>query len=119
MTTGPSAPDSFPLLEDLATPPASGVPRADASVRPVVAHLAGLDGLRAIAVMSVVFYHLNLSGFFAGGFLGVDIFFCLSGLLMSNLLFVKRVPLTNFYKRRISRILPAFVLFQLNVPSLL
>lgn len=45
------------------------------------------------------------------GQLGVDSFFCLSGLLMSNLLFVRRTPLISFYKRRISRILPAFVLF--------
>ena len=41
----------------------------------------------------------------------MDVFFVLSGFLMSRILFVKRVPLTTFYKRRISRILPVFVLF--------
>jgi len=48
---------------------------------------------------------------FETGRLGVDIFFCLSGLPMSRILFVQRVPLTTFYKRRISRIAPAFVTF--------
>jgi peptidoglycan/LPS O-acetylase OafA/YrhL len=43
--------------------------------------------------------------------MGVDVFFVLSGMLMSNILFVKRVPLGIFYKRRISRILPAFFIF--------
>lgn len=45
------------------------------------------------------------------GRLGVDIFFVLSGMLMSNILFVKRMNLRDFYVRRIARILPAFVLF--------
>ena len=49
------------------------------------------------------------------GQLGVDIFFCLSGLLMSRILFVRRTPLSTFYKRRISRILPAFVFFVATV----
>ena len=42
--------------------------------------------------------------------MGVDIFFALSGMLMANILFIKRVPLSTFYKRRISRILPVFFL---------
>lgn len=70
-----------------------------------------LDGWRGLAILLVLQSHfLPLAGLDTGQ-LGVDIFFCLSGLLMSNLLFVKRVPLTHFYKRRISRILPAFVMF--------
>ncbi len=43
--------------------------------------------------------------------MGVDVFFVLSGMLMANILFVKKVPLSIFYKRRISRILPAFFIF--------
>ncbi len=70
-----------------------------------------LDGWRGLAILLVLQSHfLPMAGLDTGQ-LGVDIFFCLSGLLMSNLLFVKRVPLTQFYKRRISRILPAFVMF--------
>lgn len=52
------------------------------------------------------------------GRMGVDIFFVLSGMLMANILFVKKVPLSIFYKRRISRILPVFVIF-LSTMSLL
>jgi peptidoglycan/LPS O-acetylase OafA/YrhL len=47
------------------------------------------------------------------GTAGVDVFFCLSGFLMSNILFVRRMPLVKFYKRRVSRILPVFLLFVL------
>jgi peptidoglycan/LPS O-acetylase OafA/YrhL len=48
---------------------------------------------------------------FASGRLGVDIFFCLSGLLMAKLLYVKRTPLKIFYERRITRIVPVFLLY--------
>jgi len=70
-----------------------------------------LDGWRGLAILLVLQSHFLPSHVMDSGQLGVDIFFCLSGLLMSNLLFVKRVPLVQFYKRRISRILPAFLLF--------
>lgn len=43
--------------------------------------------------------------------MGVDVFFVLSGMLMANILFIKKVPLPTFYKRRISRILPVFFIF--------
>lgn len=73
-----------------------------------------LDGWRGIAIFFVLLQHffipLDSPFLFLGG-LGVDIFFVLSGMLMSKILFEKRVPLDTFYKRRISRIVPVFVVF--------
>ena len=69
-----------------------------------------IDGLRAIAVLSVVLYHASLPGF-SGGFVGVDIFFVISGYLISELIWRDlgrgRFSLTDFYARRIRRIFPA------------
>ncbi len=74
-----------------------------------------LDGWRGLAILFVLQEHFfNVKGFDSGR-LGVDIFFCLSGFLMSRILFVQQVPLATFYKRRISRILPVFLLFVLLV----
>lgn len=71
-----------------------------------------LDGWRGLAILFVLISHFIplISGINLGR-LGVDIFFVLSGLLMSNILFVRRVPLNIFYKRRISRIFPVFFIF--------
>lgn len=70
-----------------------------------------LDGWRGIAIISVLISHfLPIHGVNLGR-LGVDIFFVLSGMLMSKILFIKRVNLITFYKRRISRILPVFIIF--------
>lgn len=119
MIPGPSFPESAPPAGTPAAPVTATGRQQGASAsaaivrtRPAVAHLAGLDGLRAIAVMSVVFYHLNLSGFFAGGFLGVDIFFTLSGFLITSLLLREvdargRIDLKAFYWRRFWRLAPA------------
>ncbi|MER2512280.1 MAG: acyltransferase [Nitrosomonas ureae] len=74
-------------------------------------HVNYLDGWRGLAIALV------LEGHFSGlipletGRLGVDVFFCLSGYLMSGILFIQRQPLSRFYKRRVSRILPAFLVF--------
>tara|TARA_B100000989_G_C19529766_1_gene468947 strand:- start:2766 stop:4490 length:1725 start_codon:yes stop_codon:yes gene_type:complete len=63
-----------------------------------------IDGLRALAVLSVVFFHLGL---LKNGFLGVDVFFVISGyLITSKIYFDKNFSLKDFYKRRIRRILP-------------
>ncbi|HEY0786515.1 MAG TPA: acyltransferase family protein [Acidobacteriaceae bacterium] len=75
-----------------------------------LAYRPDIDGLRAVAVLSVVGYHLRL-GFFSGGFVGVDIFFVISGYLISAILLSELASgtfsLRTFYIRRIRRILPA------------
>ena len=77
-------------------------------------HLPGLDGLRALAVGGVVAYHLHL-GWAAGGYLGVNLFFVLSGFLITTLLLEERVArsaiaLGAFWVRRARRLLPALLL---------
>ncbi|KRR19520.1 hypothetical protein CQ14_16990 [Bradyrhizobium lablabi] len=76
---------------------------------------ADIDGLRAIAVIPVLLYHVGVPGF-SGGFVGVDIFFVISGYLICGMIGADirngSFSLANFYKRRILRILPAlFVMF--------
>src|SRR5580698_11119409 len=77
-------------------------------------HLPALNGLRALAVVGVVAYHLQL-GWASGGYLGVDLFFVLSGFLISTLLLEEwnrsgRVDLGAFWARRAKRLLPALFL---------
>jgi len=74
-------------------------------------YLAGLDGLRAIAVIAVLVYHLFPS-IVRGGFIGVDIFFVISGFLITSLLITEhsttgRINLRQFWLRRARRLLPA------------
>jgi peptidoglycan/LPS O-acetylase OafA/YrhL len=73
--------------------------------------LPAIDGLRAVAVYLVVAFHAGLASF-EGGFIGVDVFFVLSGFLITRLLIVEysatsRLSLSNFYARRVRRLLPA------------
>lgn len=69
-----------------------------------------IDGLRAIAVVPVVLYHFGVSGF-GGGFVGVDVFFVISGFLITSLIFGElregRFSVLRFYERRVRRIFPA------------
>jgi peptidoglycan/LPS O-acetylase OafA/YrhL len=76
-----------------------------------IPHLAPIDGLRAVAVLSVMIYHLD-AGLLPGGFLGVDIFFVISGFVVSGALPPAGISglrqlLGLFYARRATRILPA------------
>ncbi|MDN5718208.1 MAG: acyltransferase, partial [Janibacter sp.] len=76
-------------------------------------YLAGLDGLRALAVVAVVIFHLD-PAWLPGGFLGVDIFFVISGFLITTLLVRERrdtgrVDLRGFWTRRARRLLPALL----------
>lgn len=71
-----------------------------------------LDGVRAVAVISVLLYHLFIAHFFTAGYLGVDIFFVLSGFLITTLLLREhdrdgKVSLGLFYARRALRLFPA------------
>jgi peptidoglycan/LPS O-acetylase OafA/YrhL len=71
-----------------------------------------IDGLRAIAVIAVLLYHSRLVDV-PGGFIGVDVFFVISGLLISKVIYGDiashgRFRLVNFYERRARRILPVF-----------
>ncbi|WP_291993417.1 acyltransferase family protein [Candidatus Accumulibacter sp. ACC003] len=73
-----------------------------------------IDGLRAIAIIAVVFYHAGFPGF-SGGFVGVDVFFVISGFLITAQLFNEaaasgRVSLSAFYARRVRRLMPAGLL---------
>ncbi|MET1756678.1 acyltransferase family protein [Novosphingobium sp. RD2P27] len=74
------------------------------------AYRADIDGLRALAVIAVVFYHAQPS-LAPGGFVGVDVFFVISGYLITRLLdreiLEGRFSLVHFYERRVRRILPA------------
>src|SRR5215813_3610463 len=72
-----------------------------------------IDGLRAIAITASVLFHVRAPGF-AGGFAGVDIFFVISGFLITRILLAElgqsgKIDFLAFYARRIRRLLPALI----------
>ncbi|MDQ1924584.1 acyltransferase family protein [Massilia pseudoviolaceinigra] len=75
-------------------------------------HIPCLDGWRGLAIIAVLVSHFKWTQElpWLGGF-GVQLFFVLSGFLMGNLLFIKKVPLKDFFVRRMSRVFPTFWLF--------
>ena len=76
-------------------------------------HRADIDGLRGVAVLSVIFYHMGFS-FFEGGFVGVDVFFVVSGYLITRSIIFDlergQFSILDFYNRRIRRILPSLLM---------
>lgn len=80
---------------------------------PSVRYRADIDGLRALAVIPVVLFHFRFSAF-SGGYVGVDVFFVISGYLISLLICTeierKQFSIVSFYERRVRRIFPALFL---------
>ncbi|MFM9876908.1 MAG: acyltransferase family protein [Rhodoglobus sp.] len=101
----------------MSTPVTNSLSRATASPSlggSVQRRLAGLDGLRAIAVLAVIVYHF-VPVAAPGGYLGVDVFFVISGFLITSLLLGERartggVAVSRFWLRRARRLLPALTL---------
>src|SRR6056300_86548 len=78
----------------------------------IIKYRSEIDGLRALAVMPVIFFHAGFS-FFSGGFVGVDVFFVISGYLITTII-IKELnnntfSIKRFYERRARRILPALI----------
>ena len=120
-------PDTQALLEEAPTlehpvvraPPVAAIPAARTGPVPKptggrgdkAKRLPGLDGLRALAVLAVMLFHLDPT-LLPGGFLGVDLFFVISGYLITRLLLTEmnqlgRLRLARFYGRRVRRLFPA------------
>ena len=84
-------------------------------------YLPGLDGLRAVSVIAVLLYHYRPDrSLLRGGFLGVEVFFVISGYLITSLLVAevrtrRRVDLRHFWARRIRRLWPALIAMMLTV----
>ncbi|HET8929939.1 MAG TPA: acyltransferase [Acidimicrobiales bacterium] len=105
---------SIPEIEATKTGGAAGVGDA-----PRIAYVPALDGLRGLAVAAVVAFHV---GHLEGGYLGVDLFFVLSGYLITSLLLAEeattdRIKLVRFWGRRARRLLPALAVMLLGVAA--
>ena len=83
-------------------------------------HVPALDGIRGIAIILVIIHHQLIPMSLNGGFLGVDLFFVLSGFLITGLLLkefavTNSISLKNFYARRVLRLAPAFTTYLIIV----
>jgi len=91
--------------------PLSGLDRMERPGEPERAYRPDIDGLRALAILSVVLYHAGVRGV-TGGFTGVDIFFVISGYLIGGHIYAELsagcFSYLSFYRRRAKRILPAY-----------
>src|SRR6266571_5369846 len=99
-------------------PPADAAPAAEAPARPArasrIAYQPALDGLRALAILTIMLYHGQVS-WPRGGYLSVDLFFVLSGYLITTLLLAEwearaAIDLKRFWSGRARRLLPALLL---------
>lgn len=92
---------------------AGGVHQYEAASMSAAQHIGEIDGLRAVAVLSVLLFHVNRE-VLSGGFVGVDVFFVISGYLITRILVFDldhgRLSLPRFYERRVLRIAPALFL---------
>ncbi|ELX9434698.1 acetyltransferase [Staphylococcus pseudintermedius] len=82
-------------------------------------YMPGLDGVRAVAVIAIIIYHLNPQ-WLSGGFLGVDTFFVISGYLITSLLLTEyhntgKIKLMSFWLRRVKRLIPAVLFLVMDV----
>ncbi len=101
------------------SPPAATPAAGATSHGSSFAYLPGIDGLRALAVLAVIVYHGDL-GILGGGFLGVEVFFVISGYLITSLLLSETdrtggVSLGHFWMRRARRLLPALFALLIGV----
>lgn len=82
---------------------------------------ADIDGLRAIAIVPVLLFHAGFE-VFSGGYVGVDVFFVISGFLITSIIMKEvqedRFTISNFYERRARRILPSYILVVCSVIAL-
>jgi peptidoglycan/LPS O-acetylase OafA/YrhL len=106
-------------MSTAAPPRATTVAESDRAQISRVPYLPGLDGLRALAVVAVMIYHAN-NAWLPGGFLGVEMFFVISGYLITLLLIAERernyrISLGHFWLRRARRLLPAVFMMMLLV----
>ena len=99
-------PEQGAFRETLASTPSTTLPRTNTTAF----YRADIDGLRAVAVIPVVLFHAG-ARWFSGGYVGVDVFFVISGYLITTILVqdfsAGRYSIARFYERRIRRIFPA------------
>jgi len=119
----PAGPDTVAGSATPVSEPGKTAPPAAQSGKPgkPSVRVPGLDGVRALAVLAVLGFHEGLP-WIPGGFLGVDVFFVLSGYLITDLLVGRfsrdgKIGLGSFYQRRARRLLPALALVLITVTA--